>query len=157
MKRTAVHIYCGVRTQREGGVERRGEAKAAITSPLWYCSAYHCCYCFVLFLWSAIPSPASGVEARVFGFTPVILLSYTHCGLMWGCGMLFFAACCAVLYCVSVDRHSSDGYESCCGLRIYSQALLRNFWHALGRRVRALRSPPSAPFLSPLCARIQRL
>ena len=39
-----------------------------------------------------------------------------------------------------MDRHSSDGYKNCRGLRILSQALSCNFWHALGRRVRALRS-----------------
>ena len=45
-----------------------------------------------------------------------------------------------------MDRHSSDGYKRCTcgGLRMSSQALLCIYWHALGRRVRALRSPFSA-------------
>ena len=44
---------------------------------------------------------------------------------------------------VSLDCHTSDGYKSCRGLRIVLQAFLCNFWHVLGRRVRALRSPLS--------------
>ena len=47
-----------------------------------------------------------------------------------------------VLVWISLDRHSSDGYKSCRGLRIPSQALLCNLT-CFRRRVlvRALRSP----------------
>ena len=53
MIRTAVHIYCCVRTRRAGGVERRGE----VSAPLWHGSAYHCCYFFVFcfFVRSTLP------------------------------------------------------------------------------------------------------
>ena len=57
---------------------------------------------------------------------------------------------------VILDRLISDGYKSCRGLRILSrQALLCNFWHALGGDFEhsVLRSAS----LSPLCPLIQRL
>ena len=57
---------------------------------------------------------------------------------------------------VRLDRVSNDGYKSCRGLRIYSQALL---WNSTScrRRVRALRSLSALSPISPsLCPLMQR-
>ena len=92
----AVHICCCVRTRREGGVERRGEAKTAIPAPLWHGLAYRCCYFFVFVFFVGYTLPCLCHSSAFFCCTPVVLLSYTHCGFV-GCWMFFSAACCAVL------------------------------------------------------------
>ena len=57
---------------------------------------------------------------------------------------------------VRLDRVSNDGYKSCRGLRIYSQALLWNS-ASCGRRVRALRSLSAlSPISLSLCPLMQR-
>ena len=104
MTRTAVHIYCCVRTRRAGGVERRGEAKTAITAPLWRGSAYHChcCYFFVLFLSAirTVPCRLWHSLFRVFSAVlPAVLLLYysrTHIVASWVVGCFFV---CCVLCC----------------------------------------------------------
>ena len=97
MTRTAVHVYCCVRTRRAGGVERRGDAKTVIPAPLWRSSTTLGIFLFFLFFSSAIPSPVSDMVPRIFCCTTaVVLLLYAHCGFV-GCGRFFFAACCAVL------------------------------------------------------------
>ena len=114
--------------------------------------------CGLAYLIRSVPLPittlAASVEARYLHLHPRLLASkavlsswslVVICALITGekvqpelelqAGTSSYHA----LY-VSLDRHSNDGYKSCRGLRIFSQALSCNFWQSLGRRVRALRS-----------------
>ena len=96
--RTAVHIYCCVRTRRGGGVERRGEAKTVISAPLWHGSAYHCYFFVFVFVRYTLPCLwHSSAYFLLYCCTAVVLLSYTHCGFV-GCSWMFFSLLCAVLY-----------------------------------------------------------
>ena len=93
MTRTAVPINCCVRTRRTGGVERRGEAKTAISAPLWRGSTtFFFCPCTLPRLWHS-----SAYLLLYCCCTAVVLLSYTDCGFV-GCRWMFFSAVyCAVL------------------------------------------------------------
>ena len=97
--RTAVHIYCCVRTPRTGGVERRGEAKTAIPVPLWHGSAYHLLLLFFLVVHQTIPSPASGIVPRIFCGTAVVYCCCrTHIMGSWVVDVFFL---CSVLGCTT--------------------------------------------------------
>ena len=99
--RTAAHIYSScVRTRRAGGVERRGEAKTAIPAPCTCVVRRTTAVIFMLFFWSAMPSPVSGTISayfRLYCCAACCCTIIVHTLCVRGLLDVFSAVCCAVL------------------------------------------------------------